>query len=94
MDVGKTAEKAHEIGRGPDAAIEWTRILVNKEVAIDPVVQINLELARERLEDVAFLVNDTEAGNQIRFVSDKWEIASESGGRTFDTGQTLLNMAS
>jgi len=94
MDVGETAEKAHKIGRGPDAAIEWTRILVNKEVAIDPVVQINLDLARERLEDVAFLINDTEAGNQIRFVSDKWEIASESGGRTFDTGQTLLNMAS
>jgi len=94
MDAGKTAEIAHEIGRGPDAAIEWARILVNKEVAIDPVVQINLDLARERLKDVAFLINEAESGNQIRFVNDKWEIGSKSGGRTFDTRQTLLNMAS
>ena len=93
LDAEATTEEAYRVGRGTDVFLEGMRVLFNQDISIQPHVNIQLDLAGKRLEDVAFLVDDSGKGNRFRFVDSQWKVVSGSEAYSFDLHQTLLNMA-
>ena len=94
LDAESTVEEAYQIGRGVKAGVEWRHVIFHKSVSVQPVVRVDLDIARKRLEDVALLIDERTTGNQIRFVEDRWEIVAKSDSKSLDIHKTLLNIAS
>ena len=94
LDAEATVEEAYQIGRGAKAGVECSNVIFQKSVSVQPVVRVDLDMARKRLADVAFLIDDPTTENQIRFVEDRWEIVAKSDSKSLNIHKTLLDIAS
>ncbi len=92
LDSSATAAKAYEIGRGKEGISQFFNILFKGTIRISPVVVVNMEAARAKLQLYAGVIDQPATDASLQYIDGEWSALPGKTGLRLDIDQTLADL--